>query len=189
MDTMQLNDNMERSEIKVAERFWNKDTHIVVYPVIVPNAENYKINLKTAFKTKNGFSWKQIFTGEEISRPMLTWEDVDFYYKEELKALASIITPLVYDNIREANEAWRKQNQNAEYIIKGMDEMIQTEEPDFMDKLLCREKLKIELLDINEWDEKHPRGSIKHWILIWKAWRYSYEIFKKEYESNNLVKL
>jgi len=180
---------MEKKEIKVAERFWDKDTHIVVYPVIVPNADNYKINLKTAFKTKTGFIWKQIFTGEERDRPLFTWDDVDYYYKEELKAIASIISPLFSDDIKSANQAWRTQNPDAAVIIKGMDEMIKTEEPDIMDKLLGREKLKIQFSDIHEWDETHPRGKVEHWLPIWKAWRYSYEVFKKEYESGNLIQL
>lgn len=189
MDTMQLKDNMEKAEIKVAERFWDKDTHIVVYPVIVPNAENYRINIKTAFKTKTGFNWKQIFTGEERERPLLTWDDVDYYYKEELKAIASIMSPLFSDDVKSANEAWKEQNPDAGAIIIGMDEMINKEEPDIMDKILGREKLKIELFDIYKWDETHPRGKIEHWMPIWKAWRHSYEVFKKAYSNNELVKL
>lgn len=178
---------MNYAEKEVARHYHNQKSHISIYPVIV-NAtfENghqidvpYKINLKSAFTDGHGWRWQQIFTGEDEGRPLKNWDDVIFLAELELKKLATIIEPLLYDDIQKAYNAWSEINGKMTYL-----EMKLQYEASKVDALLG---VKFRMMAFDPDDD--PRMKVAHWLPIWGAWKHFLEVFKKDLSENRYVKM
>ena len=174
---------MNFAEMDLASYYHNKKSHLSIYPVIVTQFPcngvarevPYRINLKSARTDGKGWKWIQIFTGEDVGRPLKNWDDVVFFSELELKRQSSIIEPLIYDDIPTAWDNWAKINGRINYVDLKLEK--QEEQTG-----------KFRMMNISDPD-KDPRMKLAHWLPIWGAWTYFLDVFKKDLKEGKYVKM